>query len=239
MSTEETTPPVPGIPSEDAETPFVPEGGWGGGLPLDELPDLVTLTNGIKLKAKAFPRAILRSALQRFPDPEVPVVDFGEDDTEENPNDPDYIKAWEDVHEERLEAAARVVLGYGIEVAEVPEKMYGPQDDHWIADIEFLGGKVGDVSSPFRKQFEWLNLYAIPNETERTLVFLVAQQAAGVLEREVIAAMKFFQDLGARRTRDYREATGASAREARSRDTVRKRGPVVGKRVRGKGRRKK
>jgi hypothetical protein len=205
-----------------------------------ELPEILTLSNGIKVRVKRFPRALLRSALSAFPDPEVPTIEFEDGSTEENPNDPDFHAAWEKVHEDRLEAAARVTLGYGLDVdlESLPEDVYGPQDEQWIQDMESIGIDVGDVSSPFKRQFAWLNLYAIPNEEERTLIFLAAQNAAGVIESEVVRAMRFFQDLGARRARDKRTASASAEGSEGPGDPVREGDPVAGKRVRGKRRRK-
>jgi hypothetical protein len=206
-------------------------------IPLD-IPEVLTLSNGIRIRVKPFPRALLRTALSKFPDPEVPVVEFEDGSSEENPNDPDYLAAWETVHEERLEAAARVTLGNGIvpDLETLPDGIPGPEDDDWIKNVEALGGDVGDISTPFLRMYQWLNLIAIPNEDERTLVFLVAQQAAGLLEREVVTAMRYFQDLGARRARDYRANTENEEAGEGSGDRVREGDPVARVGVRREGR---
>ena len=207
-------------------------------LPIGDAQEL-TLSNGIRLRVKPFPRALLRAALSQYPDPEVPVVEFEDGSREENPNDPDYQAAWERVHEERLEAAARVTLGYGIEadLESLPEGYVGPDDDTWIHDMKALGVDPGDISTPFLRRYAWLNLYAIPTDEERALVALVAQQAVGLVEREVVRAMRFFQDLGARRAHSRREAAAPAAGDTGSGDRVRAGGALAGVRIRGTGRR--
>jgi hypothetical protein len=205
-----------------------------------EIPEVLTLSNGIKVRCKPFPRMLLRNAISQYQDPEVPVIKFEDGSEEENPNDPDYLAAFEKVHEERLEAAARVTLGYGIAIDEddLPDGMVGPMDDSWMTDMKKLGVDPGDCSTDFLRRYQWLNLYAIPNEEERTLVFLVAQQATGLVEAEVIRAMRYFQDLGARRARDYRAASSAASRieDEGSGDRVREGDPVARVRVRGERR---
>lgn len=191
----------------------------------------ITLSNGIVLRAKSFPRAVLRTALAAVPDPKVPTIHFEDGSDEENPNDPDYLAAWETVHGERLEVAARVILAMGLAIVHVPPGMYPPESDVWVQDLESVG-ITADVKTPFRRWTQWLNLYAIPSETERVTVWFIAQRQAGMTEQEVIAAMRYFQDLAVRRTPDDSSvAPGAGANAVG--DRVRSRDTGPSQRVRG------
>lgn len=160
---------------------------------------VATLTNGIVLRGKAVPRQTLSNVIKRIPMPDVPRFVFeldGEEVSEGNPNDPDYLEAVEKVHLERLDATYRAMYALGTELVSVPEGVFRPEDDGWLELLEELGAvdRAEVPANPKLRYLMWLERYALETQDDNGTCFGVALAATGILETEVVAAVAYFRD---------------------------------------------
>ena len=158
----------------------------------------LTLANGVVLGFRTVPRAAFREVLRRIPIPEPPEVYIeSRGRTEPNPSDPDYLKAVETAHDERLLAAERLWLALGVEIVSVPESMEGPESDDWIEELRLGGIEINDAS-PAARRIGWLDYRAL-NAMSRSQVMGAAMRATGILEQEVMDSIDFFRGSAQRR----------------------------------------
>lgn len=162
------------------------------------------LENGIILALKPVPPLLLREAARNIRDPEVPIwhdPDKGRD--EPNPNDPDYLLGIAEAREKRSQAAMTVALLTGTAIISVPEGMYRPEQDEWIADIraayEIAGTTVELHDHPERARYlDWLRYYAISSETEMFVLTKLTTLGVALTNEEVQAAAESFRRVLAR-----------------------------------------
>lgn len=154
----------------------------------------VKLSSGIVLQLKPVPPNLLREVSLQYPDPEVPVVYIeSKDRTEPNPNDPDYLRAKEQMLLQRMRASIETLILVGSEPISVPDGMYEVDDDGWMEDFDILGIKP-DISTPRRRYLAWLKLYALQTELDIGIVQMGVQRLSGVTEIEVMRALRSFRD---------------------------------------------
>lgn len=158
---------------------------------------IVRLSNGIVLRGKPVPRAVMLNVVRRIPVPPVPVVAVeaveGGTRDEENPNDPDYLDAIEAMHSARLEATYRAAYALGTEVVSVPEGMYGPEADGWLEELAVVGAEA-DVTSRTARYLSWLQMYALSSQQDHSELYGACLAAAGIMEMEVVQAVAYFRD---------------------------------------------
>lgn len=165
----------------------------------------LTLTNGIVLYYKAVPGDVILAASNAVKAPEVPRVPIPDTDrTEENPNDPAYVKALEDYSLTVMRAQLTTALLVGTEIAEVPDGLYRPEDDEWIDHIESAWEATAEATGstverrirrePAKARYlEWLRLYAITDAVDTFLVNRVLLSGVSLSEEEVAAAAETFR----------------------------------------------
>lgn len=152
----------------------------------------VTLSNGIVLRAKSVPPALIRRVVRAVPEPEIPVVWIEAKQREEpNPNDPAYLAAIAKMHEARLLADQKVRLGLGTEVVSVPEGMFRPEDDGWILQLRAVGVEP-KLDDPTVRYVEWCELYAMTEYADVANVSTCCYRKGGIFEPEVMAAIASF-----------------------------------------------
>lgn len=160
-----------------------------------------TLDNGIVLSIKSVPPLLLDSVISEFPDPEPPTIWMEELGREEpNPSHPDYAKALREVGEARDLAVNNVVLAVGTSVKSVPEGYFRPEEDGWVAGVEFaakIAGKElhvepaeGDSASRY---LQWLRWYACETGMDVALVQSLPYHLAGIREGEVEEVIESFR----------------------------------------------
>ena len=110
---------------------------------------------GYKIRVKAIPVAIISDVSNRIPDPEIPVWHNPEyDRDEQNPNDPAYLSAKEEVDRKRGEAMIDATVMFGIDL---PDGV--PPTEKWLPKLKFLEkrGQVDlsgyDLSDDLEKEF--------------------------------------------------------------------------------------
>ena len=158
-------------------------------------PDRIELSNGIVLGTKRMPPGIIRRLMQALPEPTVPVVPIAEKDgrEEENPNDPDYLRALEACYNARIEASMMATITFATYLVSVPEGMQRPEDDEWVEEMQRVGIEP-KVETPLGRYIEWLQLYALAGSDDWTRTGMAAAVRAGVLEQDVLDAVNYFRD---------------------------------------------
>jgi hypothetical protein len=154
---------------------------------------LIRVSTGAQFRVRPLPRALVRRVLQSVPDVPVPVVTLADGTTEENPLDPAFERAQQEADAERYRRLARLMKTRGLELVDVGP-LPCPEDDRWVDDLRVIGIEA-DVSTPDARYGEWIDLVALANDADATMAFTAAQQAVGLLEWEVMAALRFFPDL--------------------------------------------
>jgi hypothetical protein len=112
---------------------------------------------GYKIRTKAIPVAIITDVTNKIPDPEIPVwhnEEYNRD--EQNPNDPAYIKAQEEVDRRRGEAMIDATVMFGIDIIGGV-----PPTEQWLPKLKFME-KRGQID---------LSIYDLSDELEREFVF--------------------------------------------------------------------
>lgn len=165
-----------------------------------------TLTNGIVLNLKPVPPLLIQAVSQEFVTPDPPVVYIEEKGRNEpNPNDPEYQRQLEKLSEDQNMATNNLVLAIGTSVKSVPEGYYLPEQDEWIANIEFASRISGkelkiDREDNIQRYLCWLRFYALESLGDMVLVQSLPGQLAGIREGEVDEVLESFLSLPARRT---------------------------------------
>lgn len=160
------------------------------------------LENGIVLEIKTVPPLLLNAVAAEFPDPEPPTIFIEElGRNEPNPNHPDYEKALAANAEARDLAVNNVVLAAGTKVKEIPEGMYGPEDEGWVEGVNFANKMSGiDVKvEPLDgdksiRYLQWLRFYAMETSMDIALAQSLSFQLAGIREGEIDEVFESFRN---------------------------------------------
>lgn len=161
---------------------------------LTKLGHTFTLRSGVVLSLRKVSPVMVGKGLQQLVEPEVPQVYIEDKETyEENPGDPDYLKAKQAYILKRGAFMQDVYLGRGTELKHLPDSVAGPETDDWIYDAEFLGIKVTNRESKLARYIQWL--YFMLDTIEELQCLVQAAQAYNGLisEEEVLKEMYFFR----------------------------------------------
>lgn len=154
----------------------------------------ITLQNGIVLKLKTVPAAMVRRVATKVEKPKIPRTDAGKGREEENPTDPEYLDRMDEYHYVVGEATVNVILSMGVEVISVPENMSKIEDDDWTEALEFFEvDKDYDLSTKIGRKLAWLSYYAIAGEPEWLVVLGKISAMIGMTEAEVASAIESFR----------------------------------------------
>lgn len=156
--------------------------------------DRLVLSSGIVLKLRPVPPLAMREAAISVPQPKPPVV-FMESvgRAEENPNDPDYMRAMTRWENDQVFRVADVLMLLGTAVEFVPEGFQRPEDDDWFEQLEVLGLAV-DGTNKHKRYLAWLRLHAFTSERDIAAAMTAITSMSGVTEVEVQRAAQAFRD---------------------------------------------
>lgn len=169
----------------------------------DVLEEIVTLSSGIRLRLLGAPPGAIEQAIARIEQPSPPRILIEEKGREEeNPNDPNYLRALEEYTKATALAAINVMLLLGTQLVDVPEDLQRPEDDGWVEDLNFLGIEF-DTENPRARYLKWIWCYAMRSMTDQTLVFSSLRRS-GATEEEVALAVDAFRNRAERRADNKR-----------------------------------
>lgn len=142
--------------------------------------DPVILSTGVRARIRAVSSSLIAEVAMRVPDPDIPRwlnPDKGRE--EENPNDPEYLRALTQANILRNQAAADAAIMFGVELVEpLPE-------DGWDFKLRLIGIEVPE--DPIGREFAYKKYVAVG-----VLDMLDIQRAAGVSQMEAASALQAF-----------------------------------------------
>jgi hypothetical protein len=98
---------------------------------------VVTLSTGVQVRLHAVSGSLVEDVKDAIPEPKVPVVYIeAKDREEENPSDPNYIKAMEEWQRKRGDAVLDALLTFGVELLDGV-----PEDGKWLKGLKLLERK--------------------------------------------------------------------------------------------------
>ena len=121
--------------------------------------------SGVQLKLKRVNSFLVLQAQQQVEMPQVPVVyleDKGRE--EENPNDPNYLRAVQEANIKRADRSINLLLGFGTEVLNpLPQGIADVADEEWVTDLtEMLGVEI-PTNKKLRHAY-WLKAIALTDQ---------------------------------------------------------------------------
>jgi hypothetical protein len=175
------------------------------------------LSNGIVLLLKPVPPLLVQAVTQEYQPPSPPKVFIEEKGREEeNPNDPEYLRNIERLANEQELAVGNLILGVGTSVKSVPDGYFMPNDDNWIAQVEFASKLSGtdlkiEKEDTVKRYLCWLRYYAMETGSDVALCTGITIQLAGIQESEIEEVVDSFR--GVQERGPNTESTVASGSE--------------------------
>lgn len=177
----------------------------GSSVVPEAVPTTVILSCGVVLRFKPVPSLAIREAAMRIEAPQVPVVHMEDKDRdEENPNDPDYLRAVAEYEAAKALVANDVILLLGSDIESVPEGIAALQDQSWVQDLQALGIEF-DTENHAARKLAWLKFYILRTDEDSIKALMGPMRSAGVSEVDVAKAMASFRDREERTARNGAE----------------------------------
>jgi hypothetical protein len=154
----------------------------------------VITRDGVKLKIRAVPSLVVLAIQKQCNEPAVPIFRNEEKQRdEENPNDPNYIRAVKDYNEKVGELTTQAYLANGIEVVEpLPDGIYSLDDDKWAEGLKLVGLDIPDEG--IARKVAYLRWYLIPDEDVADIIGKIAVAGGVVSEEQIAKAAESFRD---------------------------------------------
>lgn len=153
--------------------------------------EALTLSTGVRARLHPVPQTIMQDALRTVEEPKVPLWKNPDKDgrEEENPSDPDYLKALVDYQAELTFVMFDCCAMFGIELLDGL-----PEDDKWLRELR-LFSKLGRMD---------LSAYDLEDETDREFLYkryvamgnrdyVQISRLSGISSKEVEQALDMFQ----------------------------------------------
>lgn len=154
-----------------------------------------TLRNGVVLAFRKVPTKLAAAALEKLEEPPVPTIYIEDKETyEENPGDPDYIKAVETFNNKRATLMTDIYTVRGTELKSLPEDLEGPDSDSWIEEAEYLGATITNKDSKIARYAQWLSYVAFTEVTEMLFLVNAVMYYNNLIDEDtVLKEMYFFR----------------------------------------------
>lgn len=157
----------------------------------DQESNLIPLSSGVVLERIPVPRAMLMDIWRKYKEPEIPTF-FNEDKqrNEENPNDPDYIKALEDFNVQVTFAMLDIGIVFGTKIHSLPKDFVNPYSPEWVDTCNVLGLEVPENDKI--KYLKWVKYIAAPTEGDLVAISNGVLPNYGVRQTTVEQAIETF-----------------------------------------------
>jgi len=150
--------------------------------------DTMTLSSGVQIKLVPLPPLLQRAVEEKFPEPEIPIVEVTvhkKKVMQPNPDDPDYQKALEQWAKDRGQALMDLAFIKGV-VFELPE------DETWMEELALVGVEVGEGQAA--RKLAYLRSVAIATIEDMMGVTGRVLAMSGVSPQAIDEAAKTVQD---------------------------------------------
>ena len=154
-------------------------------------PSHITLSNGVRLRVKKVPPLALSNVERKFPLPPVPTVKSPSGKEVPWEDDPNWIRACQEVEARRSVAQIDILLALGTELEYVPDGMESVDSDGWAEALEEIGMDVR--TSKAGRYLDWLKLYGISDKDDLGLISSAVVRLMGVSSEDVSDALDRFK----------------------------------------------
>ena len=135
---------------------------------------VVTLSTGVRAILTPVASTLIQDVMSEVPDPPVPMwMNPEKEREEENPLDPEYIRAMREAEKKRSDAALDAVILFGVEL---PDGI--PEDNRWLKNLQYLQkrGRIDlsafDLEDEFEREFVYKRYVAVAGEDFNTIAEL-------------------------------------------------------------------
>lgn len=162
----------------------------------------IELESGVVLRFKHVSPLAIRAAAMRIPQPQPPMVDNPDRGRpEQNPNDPEYLKALIQWQRDQTDASLGIGIIQGTEIESVPDGMYRPEADEWIDELNDMFAALPGNAEPIviRKEpasaryLDWMRFYALRSEVDIFRLTQILTSGLVLTEKEVADAAASFR----------------------------------------------
>jgi len=154
---------------------------------------IVELSTGVKLRVTPISPIATAELTRRHKRPTPPVVmikDIGR--SEENPNDPVYVKAVKDWEMDITMGVVNLIIVLGTGVVFVPDTVDALESEDWLDKLEVSGVDVG--TSRASRYLAWVKYIAGPGENDIANITNAVTEMSGITEEEVRNQADAFRD---------------------------------------------
>lgn len=164
--------------------------------PQEKEDNTLKFSSGVVLERVSFPRTVMYEILKTFKAPKVPTYFNPEKEREEeNPLDPDYIKATEEQEAQIVMALMDLGIIKGTKIKVVPKTVEKLDSETWVEENEALGIVI--PKNARLRYLQWVKLVAVSEEGDMARLADFVLPTYGVTEKSTETAMdKFPSDEG-------------------------------------------
>lgn len=158
-----------------------------------DIPDVVTLENGIVIRCKPVSIMTLRYSTANIPKPKVPIIRNKEKDRDEEwEGDPAYLQELSDWEQKVGDIGTNVMLMLGTEIESVPENIELPDGNKWVEMLSATGLQI-EIDSDSSRYLTWLRFYAITTPKDLVAISTTVAGKSGVLNKDAQASLESFR----------------------------------------------
>lgn len=143
-----------------------------------------TTRSGSKLELRAVPSLLLVAVMKQIPAPQVPTfLNEAKGRTEENPSDPEYLRAVADHQEQMGMRTNDAMLANGVKVLELGPEVQTLESNDWAERLTFSGLVVPE--SGVAREVAWLRWHVL-DDTDSMEVLKHIASAGGLVAEDVV-----------------------------------------------------
>jgi hypothetical protein len=151
----------------------------------------ITLSTGVVLRVQAVPAWKLNELSLQIVRPDIPKITVDGDRVEENPQDPEYLKAMQRYEQEMSEKMNEYFIVFGTEIETIPESFQKLEDKIWKEKLQWSGTEIGEGA--IAVYLAWVKYIAAPTMDDIRIIISEVGRRSGVSEVDVQTAAKNFR----------------------------------------------
>jgi hypothetical protein len=162
------------------------------------LDNKITVSTGVVLKIRKAPSLAFQTLVANLKqnEPKIPKMLREEKGrTEENPNDPDYIKAKEEYTNRTNLALIDAAIVLCTDIDSIPEGFEKPEGSDWYDSLSIIGITEDQLGTDNKKRryLAWVKYFAAPMDEDLVLINKEIARLNGVSEGDVTAVMAAYK----------------------------------------------
>jgi hypothetical protein len=158
----------------------------------------ITVSTGVVFKIKKAPSLAFQTIVANLKknEPKVPILENkNKGRKEENPNDPDYLKAITEYDNKTNLALLDAAIILCTEIDSLPEGFEKPEDPAWFENMAVAGISIEQLGIDHKRQryLSWVKFHAAPMDEDILAFNKEIARLNGVSEGDVTAAMAAYK----------------------------------------------